>query len=33
VLGTRPWFAFVRDNIDQTRALRCYRSWLQTVSG
>jgi 2,4-dienoyl-CoA reductase-like NADH-dependent reductase (Old Yellow Enzyme family) len=32
VLGTRPWFAFVRDNLDQSRALRRYRSWLQAVS-
>jgi 2,4-dienoyl-CoA reductase-like NADH-dependent reductase (Old Yellow Enzyme family) len=32
VLGTRPWFAFVRDNIDQSRALRRYRAWLQAVS-
>jgi 2,4-dienoyl-CoA reductase-like NADH-dependent reductase (Old Yellow Enzyme family) len=30
VLRTRPWFAFIRDNIDQSRALRRYRSWLQT---
>jgi 2,4-dienoyl-CoA reductase-like NADH-dependent reductase (Old Yellow Enzyme family) len=28
VLGTRPWFAFLCDNIDQSRARRRYRSWL-----
>jgi 2,4-dienoyl-CoA reductase-like NADH-dependent reductase (Old Yellow Enzyme family) len=32
VLGTRPVVAFVRDNIDQSNALRRYRSWLQEVS-
>jgi 2,4-dienoyl-CoA reductase-like NADH-dependent reductase (Old Yellow Enzyme family) len=32
VLGTRPVVAFVRDNIDQSNALRRYRSWLHEVS-
>jgi 2,4-dienoyl-CoA reductase-like NADH-dependent reductase (Old Yellow Enzyme family) len=32
VLGTWPSFAFVCDNVDQSRALRRYQSWLQTVS-
>jgi 2,4-dienoyl-CoA reductase-like NADH-dependent reductase (Old Yellow Enzyme family) len=32
VLGTRPVVAFVRDNIDQSNALRRYRTWLQEVS-
>ncbi|MCW2708256.1 MAG: NADH:flavin oxidoreductase [Frankiales bacterium] len=32
VLGTWPSFAFVCDNVDQSRALRRYRSWLQPVS-
>jgi 2,4-dienoyl-CoA reductase-like NADH-dependent reductase (Old Yellow Enzyme family) len=32
VLGTRPVVVFVRDNIDQSNALRRYRSWLQEVS-
>jgi 2,4-dienoyl-CoA reductase-like NADH-dependent reductase (Old Yellow Enzyme family) len=32
VLGTWPMLAFVCDNVDQTRALRRYRSWLQPVS-
>ena len=32
VLHTRPWYAFVRDNLDQSRALRRYRSWLQEVT-
>ena len=31
ILRTRPWFAFIRDNIDQSRALRRYRIWLQEV--
>jgi 2,4-dienoyl-CoA reductase-like NADH-dependent reductase (Old Yellow Enzyme family) len=30
-LGTAPWFAFTLDNIDQSRALRRYRSWLHEV--
>jgi hypothetical protein len=29
VLGAPVWFAFVCDNLDQNRALRRYRSWLQ----
>ena len=29
VLGTHPAYALVRDNLDQNRALRPYRSWLQ----
>lgn len=29
VLGTRPAYALVCDNLDQNRALRHYRSWLQ----
>ncbi|MCW2672615.1 MAG: 2,4-dienoyl-CoA reductase [Frankiales bacterium] len=36
VLDTRPWFAFIHDNVDQSRALRRYRSWLRastTVDG
>jgi 2,4-dienoyl-CoA reductase-like NADH-dependent reductase (Old Yellow Enzyme family) len=32
VLGTRPAYALVRDNLDQTRALRRYRSWLHATS-
>jgi 2,4-dienoyl-CoA reductase-like NADH-dependent reductase (Old Yellow Enzyme family) len=32
VLGTRPAYALVRDNLDQTRALRRYRSWLRAAS-
>jgi 2,4-dienoyl-CoA reductase-like NADH-dependent reductase (Old Yellow Enzyme family) len=32
VLGTRPAYALVRDNVNQTRALRRYRSWLQAAS-
>jgi 2,4-dienoyl-CoA reductase-like NADH-dependent reductase (Old Yellow Enzyme family) len=32
VLGTRPAYALVCDNLDQTRALRRYRSWLQAPS-
>ncbi|MGH8861047.1 MAG: 2,4-dienoyl-CoA reductase, partial [Jatrophihabitantaceae bacterium] len=32
VLRTRPWLAFVLDNLDQSRALRRYRSWLRAVS-
>jgi 2,4-dienoyl-CoA reductase-like NADH-dependent reductase (Old Yellow Enzyme family) len=32
VLGTRPAYALVCDNLDQTRALRRYRSWLQAAS-
>lgn len=32
VLTTRPWYAFVRDNIDQASALRRYRTWLQAVT-
>jgi 2,4-dienoyl-CoA reductase-like NADH-dependent reductase (Old Yellow Enzyme family) len=31
VLGTLPWFAFLCDNVDQSRALRRYRSWLQAA--
>jgi 2,4-dienoyl-CoA reductase-like NADH-dependent reductase (Old Yellow Enzyme family) len=31
-LGTRPLLAFLRDNVDQSRALRRYRSWLQPLS-
>jgi 2,4-dienoyl-CoA reductase-like NADH-dependent reductase (Old Yellow Enzyme family) len=31
VLGTRPAYALVRDNLDQTRALRRYRSWLEAT--
>lgn len=31
-LGTRPAYALARDNLDQTRALRRYRSWLQAAS-
>ncbi|HZV92361.1 MAG TPA: hypothetical protein VFF72_04045 [Caldimonas sp.] len=30
-LGTHPAYAFACDNVDQTRALRRYRSWLQDV--
>jgi 2,4-dienoyl-CoA reductase-like NADH-dependent reductase (Old Yellow Enzyme family) len=30
VLGTRPAYALVCDNLSQNRALRPYRSWLQT---
>jgi 2,4-dienoyl-CoA reductase-like NADH-dependent reductase (Old Yellow Enzyme family) len=30
VLGTRPAYALVCDNLNQNRALRPYRSWLQT---
>src|SRR5487761_691057 len=29
VLGTRPAYALVCDNLDQNRSLRIYRSWLQ----
>jgi hypothetical protein len=32
VLGTHPAYAFVCDNVDQTRALRRYRSWLHESS-
>jgi 2,4-dienoyl-CoA reductase-like NADH-dependent reductase (Old Yellow Enzyme family) len=32
VLGTRPAHALFCDNLDQTRALRRYRSWLQAAS-
>lgn len=32
VLATRPWYAFVRDNIDQAFALRRYRAWLHAVT-
>jgi 2,4-dienoyl-CoA reductase-like NADH-dependent reductase (Old Yellow Enzyme family) len=32
VLGTRPAYALICDNVDQTRALRRYRSWLQAAS-
>ena len=30
--GTRAWLAFACDSVDQTRALRRYRSWLTTAS-
>ena len=31
-LGTHPAYALVCDNLDQNRALRRYRSWLQTAT-
>lgn len=31
MLGTLPGFAFLCDNVDQSRALRRYRSWLRAV--
>jgi hypothetical protein len=31
VLGTRPAYALVCDNLDQTRALSRYRSWLEAT--
>jgi 2,4-dienoyl-CoA reductase-like NADH-dependent reductase (Old Yellow Enzyme family) len=32
VLGTQPWLAFMCDNLDQHRALRRYRAWLQATT-
>jgi hypothetical protein len=32
VLTTRAWYAFLRENIDQSVALRRYRCWLRDMS-